>query len=684
MKRWLAARGAIWIAVVAWAAPAQLQDYAPASPAVDYELDETVEQRPPVRRSPRHFGDISAGLPESIFTAVAVDPGDGEVFLAGADGAVFKTDDAGESWRPVLTFARGLAAISTDGGQIDPLGRSAVADRDDSLESIRELDDPADEARGEFELREDIAAFEDALDDFARGPRGPRDPVDEPDNPDDLPDGDADVAAIPFPHQAPGVRRIHFAAAESRLIYVATPQGLYVSRDTGESFSRLELPGGPFSNDIRDVATDPNERGRVYVATAGGMLIGDGKRFRRAPGRIGYQGALAVVARDRGGSTVVVVGTERGAFRSTDGGKVFRDLLLKGQSAFVPVGVVEYDARTRITYAGTANGLFAGERGAAILEARQSLYGRLVTAISVDLKRLRGVAVGVRGRGIIESENTGLDIVSMPEQLPAQHVLDIARSPSDSDGYLLATERGVFRHLKGTGIKVALDKLRALRREIKKEPTVMETMERAMRYARVDLRVVHGLMTRARIAPLLPRVRTAFRFATSDKLAIDEEEIQDFLDDDFDDQDVSDLDPSVIEAITDQLNLESVNDPRGYELWLVAEWDLDAVILNNQEIAAARRRPESARAEQRIAGRVRTLFVARRRLMAERVLADEKPDTEKATRDTLRLAELTSLLDAVTGGWFSDEARRRGASLEELSYDGVADRPRRLREGEGT
>ena len=63
---------------------------------------------------PRHFEDITGDLPSEAVTAVAVDPSDDRVLFAGIDGFLLRSTDGGESWRPVLSFARGLALDETD------------------------------------------------------------------------------------------------------------------------------------------------------------------------------------------------------------------------------------------------------------------------------------------------------------------------------------------------------------------------------------------------------------------------------------------------------------------------------------------------------------------------------------------------------------------------------------------
>lgn len=63
---------------------------------------------------PRHYEDITGDLPGEAITAVAVDPDDDQLLYAGIDGFLLRSNDGGESWRPVLSFPRGVALDEAD------------------------------------------------------------------------------------------------------------------------------------------------------------------------------------------------------------------------------------------------------------------------------------------------------------------------------------------------------------------------------------------------------------------------------------------------------------------------------------------------------------------------------------------------------------------------------------------
>lgn len=85
-------------------------------------------------------------------------------------------------------------------------------------------------------------------------------------------------------------------------------------------------------------------------------------------------------------------------------------------------------------------------------------------------------------------------------------------------------------------------------------------------------------------------------------------------------------------------------------------WNLPQLVFNAEELDVA----SLAGLIQGILKEVTRLYYMRRRLQMDLIL---NPPTDEATRLTkeLRLEELTALLDAMTGGYFEKELKKRGA-----------------------
>jgi hypothetical protein len=628
-------------------------------------------------RGQRHFEDVTGDLPNEPITAVAVDPRDADTILVGVDGFVFRTVDGGETWRPVLSFPRGIAIDDSDEDLADPtqsgeLGEfatgapaarpisadDALPDGDnDGIDDADEDDDERGADRGS--TRENDANADD----------GTQAALDE----EELPEGDVsdDFDATVWAKTTAGARAIVFVPGSPDVVYVATPRGLYRSVDRGATYVRVEVPGGVRANDVRDVALDPASPSRIYLATAGGMLVSrDGGARFDLPVGVGKNAAALCVAVEQLASTdgnsgvAVLVGTETGLLRSTDGGVTFLQVLLRGLPPFFPVPAVAITQRSETWYAGTSRGLFVGERNAALLERYEGVPPLAVQAISPDPVRPRGVVVGTRTRGVWFSSDAGNTVEEGAEQVPAAEVMAIARpSPTasstasntanKSDAIVVATDRGVFRSMPGTGVTITSSALKKLREQWSKELGLDETARIALEYGRLVNADLYGMRSRAALANLLP-VMTAGFTATVGRIVRRE----DFV------LRIDDLPPGV-DPDNDETDLfgnigafiVQPSDGAQQIFFVTLVWNLDKVIFNPDEAAVGRAVPAWYAAERRVIERVREAWSARRRLMAEMTIGDAPRGDDAAikhARNLLRLEELTAELDGITGGAFSN------------------------------
>ena len=609
-----------------------------------------------VPREARFFRDLSYTLPQEPFTAVASDPGDPEIIMAGSDGFLFKSDDAGESWRVVLSFPRGLPQEVLLQGELGVSASSVAAAPDVQLPAGEGIDLGVD-----FSSETNPDLTEDDAEDVAAQA------AEDAQFDQDLPDGDFDLIEYDriLPRRGMGVRRVRYVAASSKTVYVATPRGLFRSLDSGENFSRIDLPSRPLGNDIRDIAIDEAWPSHLYVGTGAGLLISrdGGASFERAPDQLGAIAILSIDLARVDDKAHLLVGTEMGLYRSRDGGDTFQTLLLQGLPPLAPVHTVAFDPRENVTYAGTTRGLYVGERNTNILEARPAFGRQPIFSLLVDTLRAGGIAVGVMGRGVYFSDDTGFSLLSLGDQVAAENVRDITRVAGDPDRLLLATDRGVFVHDRGTGISVATDKLRQLQDRWRREPTLAESARAALHFAGLSPARLHATTRRAREAYLAPQLRFLYRYSlgrrrNADRLVILVDEPQDFDDEDPKDyRDLRDTFGADFAPMRGQL----------HEVFVQARWDLDRVMFNPDEPKVQRLAPRRMSEETRIINRVRTLYSARRRLQNQIALADASESAPARARKLLRLAELTALLDASTGGAFMRSAHLRGAELGDLT-----------------
>jgi photosystem II stability/assembly factor-like uncharacterized protein len=597
----------------------------------------TSAAQPVAARGAYHWTDRSGDLPLEPLTAVATDPFDDRVVWVGSDGFVFRSDDGGESYVAVLSFPRGLADEDKDDTSAASLdGIAASTTNTDVL--------VAPTASAPLDLDDDDDGDDDELPDGAPSTRGAI---------DDDPVDDVDLS-VPARVEA-GVRSFAFVPGSRGVVLVATPRGLFRSLDSGGAFTRLELPGGARENDVRDVAIDPQFPTRMYVATAAGLFLSrdGGVSFSRGPGRTATVPGVCFSVTATNGTTQVLYGTELGLLRSRDRGESFTDLLLRGAAAFPVIHSVAHAPSTKdagdITYAGTSLGLFAAERGAPILERYTGMPADAPTSIAFDPLEPGGVAIALRAgnQGVLFSDDIGLSVVHV-DNLPAQQAFSLARGVKDPKTVWVATDRGLFHLEPGTGISLARDDAKGLRERFSREPSLNGLTLTALKRRGLSPTDDHPL-DRVWWAALLPRIDARYTIDVGDNderrltfLFRDPSTLPAFTDPNFDNNDL----------FGDGVLIFSPRQKIDNSLWVTFTWDLDRLVMNPVAMSVARQIPVRANAVRDVVDRVQSLYVARRRLVAELYVAPRRA-TEAQKRERvgkeLRLLEVEAQLAALVG-----------------------------------
>ena len=168
--------------------------------------------------------------------------------------------------------------------------------------------------------------------------------------------------------------------------------------------------------------------------------------------------------------------------------------------------------------------------------------------------------------------------------------------------------------------------------KLKREPSVRQVQEAALRYFKVNQNTVASMRHRAGIKALAPVMEVSGGFNRST------------LDEDTINQEFDRTDPWIIKGA-------------GGDAWNVRgklTWNLPLLVFNAEELDVA----SLAGLMEGLLKESTRLYFMRRRLQVDMILS---PPTNQASllSKQLRLEELTGLLDAMTGGWFGWELKRR-------------------------
>jgi hypothetical protein len=160
------------------------------------------------------------------------------------------------------------------------------------------------------------------------------------------------------------------------------------------------------------------------------------------------------------------------------------------------------------------------------------------------------------------------------------------------------------------------------------EPSLEQVRRRALRYADLEKTRSRGWSRRARLSGLLPTLTIrATRGAGWD----------------------SDL--SRASSGTERLDTGSDGDV-GYEAR--ASWQLDRLLFDDAEIRSASTAQRLHRVRLQIGSEVTVAYYTRRKLQIQQLYAPAEDSAEEVMRQA-DIDALTGQLDALTGGWFSDQ-----------------------------
>ncbi len=244
-------------------------------------------------------------------------------------------------------------------------------------------------------------------------------------------------------------------------------------------------------------------------------------------------------------------------------------------------------------------------------------------ASTAQLEKLPGIGKVLAAEIVADRKSNG----------PFQSVEDLSRINGISSRLIANIYDLVFIPQKGKKANKEAAGLKKLKERFSKEPSITDVQNIAVRYARANPDVIDSWRARARSSALLPEVRAR-------------------VDNDRDDGTTTRTQTGEADVIT-----QSQGDDMGLEVR--ATWDLNYLVFHPQEMAVAREAVRLTNLRDRVVDDVTRRFYERRRLMVENALSPIYDDMERMRRD-LRQQELTADLDALTGGWFSIELKKRG------------------------
>jgi hypothetical protein len=183
------------------------------------------------------------------------------------------------------------------------------------------------------------------------------------------------------------------------------------------------------------------------------------------------------------------------------------------------------------------------------------------------------------------------------------------------------------------------DKLMKLYAVFQNEPTAREVQSWALRHHKLSPGRVHGLQRNARLKGLVPEFEAGMDNMVGSMFSNTRDGLFPIL-------------PSPAENPNPESFKERVAQTSDQLTWRVrAVWSLDRLVFNAEMLDAM----SLTALQENLVREVTTLYFSRRRLLASMLMSPPQDELEFFYELT-RLEELTSTIDALTGGKFADRA----------------------------
>jgi hypothetical protein len=178
-----------------------------------------------------------------------------------------------------------------------------------------------------------------------------------------------------------------------------------------------------------------------------------------------------------------------------------------------------------------------------------------------------------------------------------------------------------------------MKQIRKLKLRFEKEPTVKDVQMAALRFFKIHPTLVAGFRRGASWKALMPDLEVNFNL----ERGRNDRELDD-----------------IIYAQTFPWKEQEATTRSGYTLGLRAHWSLDRLIFNAEILDVT----SIVGIQEGLLREITSLYFTRRRLMTIMSLNPPQDPGEKIT-ESIRLGEILANIDALTGGYFSTEIKRR-------------------------
>ncbi len=242
------------------------------------------------------------------------------------------------------------------------------------------------------------------------------------------------------------------------IMYVATDEAVYKSKDTGTTWKRL---GGELSRTrVISLAIDPKLPATVFAGT-----MGDGTYKSPDGGRTWHQfnagiqkGTISAIVNqvvfNPRGTEMVYAATTVGVFRSMDGGRNWTERMSGMTEVNFVVSLVLDPQRPNVLYAGTTGGMYRSinsseswekiSTGMVAADAKMASMVLGVNGIAIDPNNPQNVYAGTT-KGLYTSNDQGDHWVKHQGNLKESYISALQLDPTKPSTLYAGTSEGLFK-----------------------------------------------------------------------------------------------------------------------------------------------------------------------------------------------------------------------------------------------
>jgi len=437
-----------------------------------------------------------------------------------------------------------------------------------------------------------------------------------------------------------------FASGGSNSLYAATGNGLYFSHNQGRNWSRIFKGKNYFENECTTLAVLPSS---LYLGTKAGLFVSSdkGRSWHKETGQIGKTSILAIAYSLKEPNSIYVASVD-GVFMSKDSGQSWERIFVTHpvedgndieettedrdeQERYSNIRYITIDPNNlNYLYLATSAGVYKSQDEGKTWESLPD-YGLLDREVKFLLVSPESVIYAITKAGIFRYEQQRWYELSLG--LVAQ---DISSLYLDRQGRLYAAcDKGLFRTSEESYSNNG--KTNAIDLYLKDEPQISKVQQAAIKYAEVEPEKIMRWRKQAARRAWLP------------KITVDMDR---------------DMDRTTSNSIWGTYSSNGIpgryfvgpDDITKYnnKNWGVSlTWELGDLIFSDDQTNIDVRSKLMVQLRDDILDEVTKLYFERIRIKIE-LDGLSIEDRKKRFEKELRLQELTSYLDGLTGGYFSN------------------------------